>query len=309
MHAIELTDVTKSYGDVMALDGLSLSVETGTTFGLLGTNGAGKTTLFKLLVGHLRPDSGSVTVAGTDASDARVRKRVGYVPERAGFPPALTGREVLSFHARMRNLGKTKRIDHVLDIVGLTDAADRAVDGYSNGMCRRLALGTALLARPQVLLLDEPTAGLDPRGVDALHAVVHRLGEEDDLTVVLSSHVLDEVEQLCDDAAILHGGRVLTAGSIADLRRESGESVTVSARLADASEVETATTVVRRHGKLVKSGGSSVTAACSPSDVRELLDDLDDAVALDGVEVAEPGLGKTFRSVLDSNQRYAEVQS
>lgn len=222
MNAIETTDLTKRYGDVVALDGLDLSVETGTTFGLLGTNGAGKSSLFKLLVGHLRPDAGSVSVVGRDVSEAghELRRLVGYVPEHAGFPTAVTGREVLTFHARMRGLSpsvRTDRISTVLDVVGLADAADRRVGGYSNGMHRRLALATSLLHRPRVLLLDEPTAGLDPLGVTDFHRIVERLAEQEELTVVLTTHVLAEVEALCDDVAVLHDGQLKFTGSIDEL--------------------------------------------------------------------------------------------
>ena len=222
MNAIETTDLTKRYGDVVALEGLDLSVETGTVFGLLGTNGAGKSSLFKLLIGHLRPDAGSVSVVGRDVTAAghALRRVVGYVPEHAGFPPALTGREVLEFHAQIRGISegaRPERIAAVLKTVGLADAADRRVGGYSNGMNRRLALATALLHRPRVLLLDEPTAGLDPLGVTEFHRIVERLAEEEGLTVVLTTHVLAEVEALCEDVAVLHDGQLQFTGSVSEL--------------------------------------------------------------------------------------------
>ncbi|MBP1986647.1 ABC transporter ATP-binding protein [Halolamina salifodinae] len=228
MNAIQTTDLTKRYGDVVALDGVSLSVEAGTTFGLLGTNGAGKSTLFRMLVGHLTPDSGNVTVGGRDVTDAghELREAVGYVPEDAGFPPALTGREVLDYQARIRGVPRAERADRVaaaLGTVGLDDAADRRVGGYSNGMNRRLALASALLARPTLLLLDEPTAGLDPLGVAEFHRILERLREEADLTVVITTHVLAEVEALCDDVAVLHQGNLRFSGAVDDLR-EMGES-------------------------------------------------------------------------------------
>lgn len=240
MNAIETTDLTKRYGDVVALDGVELSVPAGATFGLLGTNGAGKSTLFKLLVGHLTPDSGTVTVAGRDVTTAghELREVVGYVPEDAGFPPALTGREVLDYHARLRGIPAAERGDRVaaaLGTVGLDDveaqsasgdrnasrsgnAADRRVGGYSNGMNRRLALASALLASPQLLLLDEPTAGLDPLGVAEFHRIVERLRRETGLTVVVTTHVLAEVDRLCDEVAVLHGGELLFEGSVDALK-------------------------------------------------------------------------------------------
>lgn len=300
MYAVSAQNVTKTYGDVTALDGLSLAVERGTTFGLLGSNGAGKTTLFKLLVGHMVPDEGTVEVAGVDVRDAGtdLRRSVGYLPEHAGFPSTLTGREVLAFHGRMRGLvpgERDERIAATLETVGLADAADRPVAGYSNGMNRRLGLATALLARPSILLLDEPTAGLDPLGVRAFHDVVVALRDADDLTVVLSSHVLSEVETLCEEVAVLADGQLRTAGSVDDLRASHDEDVTVRVRLADPSAFESARAVMAEHDcPLVRQEGRTFEVACPPGGVLALLDALDDRVAVDGFEVREPGLDRVF---------------
>jgi len=157
MNAIEVTNVRKTYSEVTALDEFSLAVESGTTFGLLGTNGAGKSTLFKLLVGHTRPDAGTVTVDGIDVAAAgpELRNTVGYLPEHAGFPASLTGREVLAFDGEIHGGDAASRIDSVLSVVGLEDAADRRVGGYSNGMTRRLGLASVLVAQPRILLLAE----------------------------------------------------------------------------------------------------------------------------------------------------------
>jgi len=303
MNAIRVRDVTKRYGDVTALNGLSLSVGAGTTFGLLGTNGAGKTTLFKLLVGHLRPDDGTVEVAGRRVATAgsRVRERVGYLPEHAGFPASLTGREVLAFHARVRGLdpaGRDDRIREVLSTVRLSEAADRAVSGYSNGMNRRLGLATALLPRPEVLLLDEPTAGLDPRGVAAFHRIVRTLRAETDLTVVLSSHVLDEVQALCDEIAILDGGELRVEGSVEALRRELTDAVTIDARLAADADPAAAAEAARRFAEEVGVDDQRLAATCPQAATTDLLTALDDAVELDGYEVREPGLDEVFERVL-----------
>lgn len=217
---IDASDVRKTYGDVTALDDLSLAIPSGSTFGLLGTNGAGKSTLFRLLVGHDRPDAGTVAVGGTDVTEdgRRIRERVGYLPEHVGFPDGLSGREVLGVHAAIRGLPSDGRIARAVERVGLTpDEADRRVSGYSNGMQRRLGLATVLLPDPRVLILDEPTAGLDPRGVDEFHAIVEAITAETDATVVFCSHVLPEVERLCDRAAVLHDGRVRASGSIEEL--------------------------------------------------------------------------------------------
>lgn len=217
---VRATDVRKTYDDVIALDDLSLSIPSGSTFGVLGTNGAGKSTLFRLLVGHDRPDAGTIAVGGTDVTDEsrRIREHVGYLPEHVGFPPALTGREVLAFHATVRGLPDDGRIERVIDRVGLDPAAaDREVGGYSNGMQRRLGLATVLLPDPDVLILDEPTAGLDPRGVDEFHRIVERINDETNATVIFCSHALAEVERLCDRVAVLHEGVVRAAGPVDEI--------------------------------------------------------------------------------------------
>ena len=305
MAIVRAESVTKQYGDVTALDELTLSVEEGATFGLLGTNGAGKTTLFKLLVGHIRPDAGRLEVDGMDVSTAgvRIRESVGYLPERGGFPGSLTGREVVRFHARMRGIRKTDRrdrIDDVLETVGLADASDRRVAGYSNGMNRRLGLATALLARPRILLLDEPTAGLDPRGVSSFHRIVRTLNEETDLTLVLSSHVLAEVEKLCDSVAIVHDGRLRAAGTLSELNRRYGGGLLVTVRLDRPEETDAAVATAGEHGGRVDSATRGVvTVACRFEEAFTVLAALREEVDLVGFEVQEPGLERVFEEVID----------
>jgi Cu-processing system ATP-binding protein len=303
-HDIELRDVRKAYGTVTALDGVSMDVARGETVGLVGRTGAGKTTLFKLLVGHETPDAGSVTVAGRAASAGpAVRERVGYLPEHAGFPPSFTGREALDFHARVRDIGDRDRmVERVLRTVGLADAADRAVGGYSNGMNRRLGLATALVGDPAVLLLDEPTAGLDPAGVAAFHDVVESLSAETDVTVLVSSHVLPEIERLCDRVAVLDDGRVAVEGAVADLRRTAGDTTSVVATVAgDPDEV----------AEIVADGVPGVAeAVADPPSVRlsverdavfDALAALDDTGVVVDVEVTEPGLAAVFRDAVGAS--------
>lgn len=302
MTAIEARNVSKSYGSVTALDGLSLTVEAGSTFGLLGTNGAGKTTLFKLLVNHIEPDSGELRVGGVDVGDAgiEIRRTVGYLPEQAGFPSRLTGREVLQFHARVRGLPQAQgadRIRQVLDTVGLADVADRRVNGYSNGMNRRLGLATALLPKPRILLLDEPTAGLDPLGVTAFHRVIQQLKAESELTVLLSSHVLSEVESLCDTVAILHAGRLRASGQLADLRRALDAMVVVEARLPPSADHEPARTAAAGLADVTQPAPGRLEFRCAPESVPDLLDRLLDVSAVEGFEVSEPGLGQLFEAI------------
>ena len=316
---ITITDVDKRYGDVVALEGVSFEIPSGSTFGVLGTNGAGKTTLFELLVGHDAPDAGEITVGGLDVRTAgdRVRERIGFLPEHAGFPGRLTGREVLSVHARIRGVqGRDERIDEVLDVVGLAGAADRAVSGYSNGMARRLGLAAALLSRPPVLVLDEPTAGLDPRGVATFHEIVERIDRETDATVVLSSHVLGEVERLCDEVAILHDGKLRAIGPVEELCADAGDTVTVrlvpaddyacatlleSITTRDESEDDPETSVIRR----VDLQTDALEVACARDAAFDLVSGLEGDL-LERFEVREPGLEAAFHDALEGDDRGLE---
>ncbi|MDG5775600.1 ABC transporter ATP-binding protein [Haloarculaceae archaeon H-GB2-1] len=299
---LELRNVTKRYGDVTALDGVSLSVEAGETLGLVGTNGAGKTSLFRLLVGHELPDSGTVSVAGIDPTDGtRVRERVGYLPEQANFEPSLTAREVLRFHARMRGVSdadRPRRIARVLETVGLREDADRRVGGFSNGMTRRLGLATTLLASPQVLLLDEPTAGLDPQGVAAFNDVIERVRAETDVTVVVTTHVLSEVERLCDRVAIIDGGEIQTVGTLAEVRAIAGDRVTVTLTFdADADAAAVGSQFETDPSVTTTVHGSRVEATCHRDAVFDVLGRLADTDPAT-VEVSEPGLEGAFQRVL-----------
>lgn len=304
MYAIEVENARKEYGAVTALDGLSLRIERGETVGLLGTNGAGKTTLFELLVGLRSPDAGSVAVLDRDPTEGvGTRRRVGYLPEHAGFPDELTGREVLRFHARMRGVDaerRDRRVARVLETVGLTDAADRRVEGYSNGMARRLGLGTVLVADPAVLLLDEPTAGLDPYGVEAFHDVLGAVASAADVTVVFSSHVLGEVEALCDRAAVVHEGRVVADDDVAALRRQTGENVTVRATVGGDGDADSAAERLRsRDGvERVTGDGAELVVECAPTRALAVLEAIHESGDVERFAVREPGLESAFRTAV-----------
>lgn len=293
---ITITDVTKRYGTVVALDGPSFTIPSGSTFGVLGTNGAGKTTLFELLVGYDTPDSGTITVGGIDVEEAghRVRERVAFLPEHAGFPAAMTGREVLDVHARIRGLdARTERIEAVLELVALDEAADRRVEGYSNGMGRRLGLAAAVLTEPPVLVLDEPTAGLDPRGVSTFHRIIERIDRETDATVVLASHALNEVERLCDEVAILHDGQLRAVGPL-DEFQTANEDVTVTLySTADRPELLEA---VQEYGTVTETDGT-VRISCPRHRAFELCSVIDRTL-LDRFEVREPGLEAVFHDAI-----------
>ncbi|MFB6099311.1 MAG: ATP-binding cassette domain-containing protein [Salinibacter sp.] len=307
MSEILVEGVTKTYGDVRALDDVSLAVEEGGIFGLLGTNGAGKTTLFRLLIGHDTPDAGTIEVAGLSAGDgAVIRQRVGYLPEHAGFPSSFTGREVLAFHADMRGVpaaARSEQIEEALATVRLSDVADRAVGGYSKGMNRRLGLATVLLAEPRVLLLDEPTSGLDPMGVSAFHEAIERLTAETSITVVFSSHTLSEVERLCDRVAILDQGRVRASGGVEELRRSLDEAVTL--RLWVSVEEAVPEVIAHLQGKPVvqeveRHGATRLRVRCAADDVCDLLSAVRQRVSVEGFEIRKPGMAEVFRRAVQS---------
>jgi ABC-2 type transport system ATP-binding protein len=211
--AIETHGLTKRYGSVVALDRLDLSVPTGSVFGFLGPNGAGKTTTIRLLTGLGHPTSGTATVAGIRVGDGdlALARRIGYLGQEPRFYAWMSGRELLELTGRAYGLAGSElraRIDEVLAIVGLTDAARRRIGGYSGGMRQRLGVGQAILPRPAVIFLDEPVSALDPAGRrDVLELIGSLRGTA---TILMSTHILNDVERICDRVAILDHGRLIT---------------------------------------------------------------------------------------------------
>jgi Cu-processing system ATP-binding protein len=216
---IEIRAASRRFGEVRAVDDVTLSVARGEIFGLIGPNGAGKTTLFKLMLGLLPPTAGTVLVEGkrVDGAEFReVRRRVGYLPETVVLWDNLTGRETLRFFADLKGAPRTQ-CAALLDRVGLRGAADRRVRGYSKGMRQRLGFAQALLGDPAILFLDEPTAGLDPESRREFYALLHDLRARG-VTAVLTSHVLAEMQERVDRLAIMRDGRIDAIGSVAALR-------------------------------------------------------------------------------------------
>jgi len=248
VDAIVAEDLRKTYKTVQALDGLSFSVRDGEVFGLLGPNGAGKSTTVRVLTTLTRPDSGRAHVAGVDvvAHPNRVRSLIGYVAQDSGVDWEATGRENLLLQGRIHGMSGKElhtRVDQLLELVGLRDAADRVARGYSGGMKRRLDVATGLVHKPKVLFLDEPTTGLDPEARAAMWIEVERLAEQEALTILLTTHYLEEADRLAERVAIVSQGRVVVEGTPDELKRGlEGESVTVElqevdGRLADAERV------------------------------------------------------------------------
>ncbi|MGB3542715.1 ATP-binding cassette domain-containing protein [Rubrivirga sp.] len=230
--AIQTAGLAKTYGGrppVEALKPLTLEVAAGETFGLLGPNGAGKTTLVKLLLGLAHPTAGSATLFGAPIEDADARRPVGFLPEGHRFPPFLTGRDALDLFARMSGLegaGRDARARELLALVRLEAAADRRVGTYSKGMLQRLGIAQALMHRPRLVFLDEPTDGVDPVGRREIRILIEQL-RDDGVTLFLNSHLLSEVERVCTRVAILKDGRMVRDGTVDDLTRQ-GRAWTVT---------------------------------------------------------------------------------
>jgi ABC-2 type transport system ATP-binding protein len=210
--AIRCEGLSKTYGQIVALQELDLAVEAGTIFGFLGPNGAGKTTTIRLFVGLARPTSGRGWVAGHEvtADGAAARRLIGYLPEEPAFYPWMSGAEFLDYVARLFGLSgieRKKRVEELLELAGLQEASRRRIGGYSRGMRQRLGVAQALINRPQVLILDEPASALDPQGRRDVLTLIEQLREQ--ATVFMSTHILSDVERVCDRVAIIDHGRLV----------------------------------------------------------------------------------------------------
>jgi ABC-2 type transport system ATP-binding protein len=231
--AIEASSLVKSYGDVRALDGVDLEVDAGTVFGLLGPNGAGKSTTVKILTTLSRPDAGSARVAGRDvlAEPDRVRHAIGVVGQKHGADREATGRENLVLQGEFYGLtGRElkRRVADQLERFGLADAADRQVKTYSGGMQRRLDVAMGLIHRPRVLFLDEPTTGLDPEARVQMWGEIERLARQEGMTILLTTHYLEEADRLASQLAIVDRGRIVARGTPEELKSElRGDTIQV----------------------------------------------------------------------------------
>lgn len=245
--------LTKRYGTLTAVNKLDLEVHPGEVFGLLGQNGAGKTTTILMLLGLSEPTEGEASVMGLDpARDPReVKRRVGYLPDAVGFYGGLTGRQNLRYTARLNGLRKgdaEHAIDEVLEQVGLTDRADSRVDTYSRGMRQRLGIADALVKSPDLLILDEPTTSIDPIGVVEILELLRRLVNDRGLSIMLSSHLLTQVQSVCDRIGIFAAGRMIGVGTVAELAAQFGDGsavIEVGLELPTPADVERAATTLR----------------------------------------------------------------
>ena len=299
-YVIEAENLQKAFGrgpnSTLALNGLTLNVPRGGVYGVLGPNGAGKSTFFRILLGLMRPTSGDLRVmGGRPPGDPSHMRGIGSMIEVPQFPPYLTGAEVLRMLSAYSGLGLTgAELIGELEHVGLENAADKRVNDYSVGMKQRLGLAAAMLARPELLILDEPTNGLDVAGMHDIRQTIRRLAAEDGITIVLASHLLDEVEKTCDRAAIILNGRVQEEGSIAQLTSR-GERLRLSTNAA-----ERVLSLLGPKGTL---SGKAVLADIPRSEAPALIRQL----VIDGVDVFEAcWVGARLEEVLLSHLESGE---
>lgn len=312
MNAIEVAGLTKRYGEVTAIDDLTLTVEAGELFGLLGPNGAGKTTLVNTLCTLVSPTSGTASVAGHDirSEAARVREKIGVVFQEPALDEELTGEENLVFHARLygiRGARRRERIDEVLDLVDLDDRRHEKVGGYSGGMARRLELARGLLHEPEVLFLDEPTVGLDAGTRKDVREYIEALNARTGVTVILTTHYMEEADALCDRVAIVDQGNVVACDAPAALKRTLGGDA-VAMRVGD-SDAATARLRELAWVGSVDPTDDGVRAIVDDGERRvpELVVATSEVTEVTGVSVEAPTLERVFleltgRSVVEAEQ-------
>ncbi|MEU0431825.1 ATP-binding cassette domain-containing protein [Streptomyces sp. NPDC006290] len=318
--AVEARQLIKTYsGDVTALSGMDITVEQGTVFGLLGPNGAGKSTTVKILTTLARPDSGTATVAGHDVlrHPDRVRRAIGVVAQSSGADPVATGRENLRLQGRLYGLkgaGLDRRVDELLERFTLADAARRPVKGYSGGMRRRLDVALGLVHRPEVLFLDEPTTGLDPEARTAMWEEIARLAGDEGLTILLTTHYLEEADRLAERIAIVDRGRVVVEGTPDELKGElRGDAVHVELTEAVGEAGRTLLegtlgSLPGVHQVLLDGRRISVRADDGGAAVPALLGALDRAgVKVAAATVARPSLDDVYLRY--AGRRYAEAEA
>jgi ABC-2 type transport system ATP-binding protein len=310
--AIVVEGLRKRFGDVVALDGIDLAVPVGTVFGLLGPNGAGKTTAVRVLTTLLAPDAGSASVLGLDVvrEADEVRRTIGLAGQYAAVDENLTGRENLRMVGRLAHLAKVelrRRADELLARFDLSDAADRVVRTYSGGMRRRLDLAAALVHRPPVLLMDEPTTGLDPRSRADLWGVIEDLVAEG-TTLLLTTQYLEEADRLADRIAVVDGGRIIAAGTSAELKDQLG-ATRLEVTVDDAATVERARAALAPLGRCDVVQGTTVALNVEdgPRTLPSVVRRLDaEGIGLAALAVREPTLDDVFLTL--TGRRTAEPE-
>ncbi|QCS44131.1 ABC transporter ATP-binding protein [Natrinema versiforme] len=303
MSAIEISGLTKEYGDLTAVDDLDLTVADGEVFGFLGPNGAGKSTTINMLLDFTRPTAGSATVLGydTQAEPDAISPRVGVLPEGFDIYPRLSGRRHIEFAIKTKAAGDDP--ESILRRVGLSaDDADRPAGDYSKGMRQRLATGMALVGDPDLLIMDEPSTGLDPHGIREMQDLVHSEAERG-TTVFFSSHILEHVEAVCDRVGVLNEGRLVAVDTIEGLREEIGGGATMTLALADGTaEAREIAGSVPGVTEVTASGRTLECTITDPAAKAEVVTALAGAGAtIDDLRIEEVSLESLFTALTDGD--------
>ena len=299
MSAIQLSRVTKRFGDVLAVRELDLTVESGEIYGFLGPNGAGKSTTINMLLDFVRPTEGTIEVLGepVETAGADLRERIGVLPEGFDVYSRLSGRKHIEFAIKSKDVDDDP--DAILDRVGLGDAAERNAGGYSKGMRQRLALGMALVGEPELLILDEPSSGLDPGGAKEMREIVEREADRG-ATVFFSSHVLGQVEAVCDRVGILYEGELVTEDSIEGLRADTDTEETLILTVDNATDDDLDAVCDLEGVSGAAVDGTTVTVACGSEAKTEVISTLSAAgIEIQDIETESTSLEELFLSYTD----------
>jgi ABC-2 type transport system ATP-binding protein len=298
MTAIEMSGLTKEYGDVTAVDELDLVVEEGTVFGFLGPNGAGKSTVINCVLDYIRPTQGHISVLDHDAQaePLAVRQRTGVLPEGFAVYDRLTGRQHIQFMIDSTEANDDP--DEIAERVGIGDAIDRRAGGYSKGMAQRLMLGTALVGQPELLILDEPSTGLDPEGVHTMREIVREEADRG-ATVFFSSHILGQVEAVCDRVGILQEGTLVAENTVEGLRAAEGSEAVLTVEVDHVSEG--ALSAVRGLPGVsdVTATGMTVTVQCGDGAKLPVLNELDASASVQDFDLTKTSLEDLFLAHMD----------
>lgn len=293
---VEISDLTKLYGEFTALDSLTLSVDRGTILGFIGHNGAGKTTTIRILVGLARPTSGTATIAGADCvkQARKVKHLVGYMPDRFGSYSNMRVREYLDFFGAafgIKRRVRNQRIDEVLDVTGSRYMQDRYVEALSHGMQQRIGIARTLLHQPEVLILDEPANGLDPQARIEMREILLRLADLGK-TLIVTSHILPELARICNQVAILHRGKLQACGSLEEVTKQFQQNRMIEVELAGADQIAHAVDVLRQHS------GSADDVTPSPAE----------SIVRFRTEKRDAGLGDVLLALVNANVRVTQFR-
>ena len=300
IEAQNLAKVFKSFRkSFTAVDSISFRVEKGEVFGFLGPNAAGKTTTIRMISGLSRPTSGRVSVCGYDSilDNVKAKKHIGLIPETPGFYGEMKGIDLLCFYAEFYSLSdRRKKAKELMERIGLDDFTDKKVKTYSHGMKKRLALASSLINDPEILILDEPSTGLDPKGISLFRKLVKDLNNEG-VTVFLSSHILSEVEQMCDRVCILNKGKIIAVDSIENLSKKIGMKTQMNVFIDAEGITDNVLDVVRKMSDVlrVEKTGTGINVVCSRNvspAVNEIL--VRNRVKVSSIRVTEPSLEEIF---------------